>query len=350
MATDWTRSYGVGFEYWVLDKSTFREERELSRVEECEITRDLSDATVESASMTVGELLGEEEYVRCYLLATQDGRTERVCLGTFLAMTPEADMDGKGVERPLELHSPLRELQDDRPPIGYTVRAGTDVASALSSIFSRHHVKVGAIDADGATVPVDVTASDSDTWLSLGSAVLEAVGMEAVVDPTGTVVFVPEKDADALSESWTFSDDDLSILLPDARLSTDWHEVPNVVEAVVSQAGSHVTARAENASSMSPVSTASRGRTVLYRESNPDGVVSEEQAQAWAERTLAEKSTARRTLVYSHGYCPVKLGDCTRVVYSRHSLDVRGRVVRQVLRCSTDLEVEETIEFSQGVA
>ena len=201
MTIDWRKSYGVSFEYWVLDPDTMKETRRLNAVEECDITRDMSDDVVCSASMTVEELLEEETYIRVYLLATPiGGKTERIALGTFLSITPKVNMDGKAVQRPLDMYSPLKELADDNPPVGYTVRKGSSAASAVKRVFERYHVKVAPCNST-ATIQEDITANDSDTWLSFGKAILDAAELECLVDPYGTVCFVPKRDASAMSSA-----------------------------------------------------------------------------------------------------------------------------------------------------
>lgn len=346
---DWTSSYGVSFEFWEVDRDTFRDVRQLYGVEECEITRDSDDPTLGDATMTVDEIVDEETYIRVYLVAEQppaSGRRERVCLGTFLAQVSELSMDGKVVSRPLELNTPLKELDDDQPPDGYTVRKGSDAIKAATRVFSRYHVHLHPCTASIA-MPRDVTANDSDTWLTFGRAILEAVDMEPTLDPQGYVGFAPVKDAAALAPVWRYEDDALSIIEPDANVKMDWHNVPNVVEVVVSTSTSVVKATCTNSDPASPVSTARRGRVKRTRVSNPEGVATQEQANAYAARELKKLSCAEREVTYRHGYCPVRLGDCISFAYTAHGFETKAKVVRQVIRCRTDFEVEETARYTE---
>lgn len=346
MAINWTKGYQVTFEYWEVDPLSFTDKRKLTAVESSEITRDASDETLGDATMTIGEFIDEETYIRVYLVATQGREQERVALGTFLAQTPTVKMDGKQVERPLDLSTPLKELADDSPPSGYTVRAGENAIEAAMRVFKRHHVRVKPSTA-AVNVPRDITAADSDTWLSFGRALLEAVDMELTLDPYGEIGFAPIRDAGALAPSWTYADDEISILMPEAELTCDWHEVPNTVEVVVSDANGFAIGVAVNDDPDSPVSTVRRGRTVLERITNPEGVATEAQANSHARRKLRELSCSERKVTYTHGYCPVRLGDCIRIFYDVHDFECRAKVVRQVIRCSTDLEVEETATYTE---
>ena len=348
---DWAQSYGVSYEFWEVDADTFEDSRRLYGIEECEITRDSDDPTLGDATMTVEEYFPSESYIRVYLMVEQpagSGNVERICLATLLAQVAEHRMDGKVVQRPLELSTPLKELDDDNPPEGYTIKKGADAVAAATRIFSRFHVKVKKCGISKA-MPRDVTANDSDTWLTFGRAVLEAVNMEPTLDPSGYVGFAPISDASALSPIWYFVDDDISILNPELTLQQDWHEIPNTVEVKVSTSNSGVRAECVNSDPSSPVSTVVRGRTVRRRVDNPEGVATKEQAEAYAYRELKKLSCSENEVTYSHGYCPVALGHCVGIYYTEHSLDIKAKVVRQVIRCSTDLEVSETSRYTEAL-
>jgi hypothetical protein len=67
----------------------------------------------------------------------------------------------------------------------------------------------------------------------------------------------------------------------------------------------------------------------------------------YAKRALTELSTVECTISYSHGYCPVRLGDCVRLNYTRAGLlDVKAKVIRQIIDCKTSCQVQETAKFT----
>ena len=45
----------------------------------------------------------------------------------------------------------------------------------------------------------------------------------------------------------------------------------------------------------------------------------------------------------------MRLGDCVRVVRSREGIDVKGKVVRQSIRCETALAVQAEIAYTEEV-
>lgn len=346
MTIDWSSGYQVAYEYWEVDPSNLCNRRMLRTVNSCTIDRDASDETLGSAAMEIGEPVGNEIWVRVFAVITQRGSVHRECLGTFIAITPRVQMDGKSSTYSLDLYTPLRELADDGPPDGFPIRRGQNAVNAARLVFQRFHAHL--VDSGVSHALSKQVVSLNDSWLSFGRKVLEAANMEVALDAHGRIGFSPVRDAAALAPAWTFIDDERSLLFDDAELTCGWSEVPNVVKVKVSGAKSADTAiaTATNDSAFSPVSTISRGRIVSIIEENPEGVT-KANAKDYAARRLKELSCTERTLSFVHGYCPVRLGDCVRVIKSRNGLDVKGKVISQSISCVTDLRVETEIAFTE---
>jgi hypothetical protein len=69
--------------------------------------------------------------------------------------------------------------------------------------------------------------------------------------------------------------------------------------------------------------------------------------QEYAKQLLRELSTVEYTVSYSHGYCPVRLGDCIRLNYTRAGLiDVKAKVVSQSIKCEPGCPVSEKAVFT----
>ena len=72
-----------------------------------------------------------------------------------------------------------------------------------------------------------------------------------------------------------------------------------------------------------------------------------EQVKEYAEKLLKELSTLEYTVTYSHGYCPVRIGDCVRLNYSRAGLNnVKARVISQSIKCESGCQVTEKAVFT----
>ena len=111
----------------------------------------------------------------------------------------------------------------------------------------------------------------------------------------------------------------------------------------------HYYAIVKNDDPNRPTSTVNRGRVITHRVTDPDfsGDPSDIQIKEYANTLLKELSTVKCTLSYTHGYCPVRLGDCVRLNYKRAGLiDVKAKVTRQSIECATGCKVSETAVYS----
>ena len=62
------------------------------------------------------------------------------------------------------------------------------------------------------------------------------------------------------------------------------------------------------------------------------------------EETLSSLETK---ITYSHAYCPVRLGDCVRLNYSRFGLNnVKAKVINQKIKCEPGCPVTETAVYT----
>lgn len=345
MTIDWHRGYSVAYEWWEVNPSTYRDVRRIAGCTSGTITRDSSDATLGTSSVQAGEMLGGERWVRTYLVARQGGASERICLGTHIAIGQDEEIRGRDSSYPFDMYTPLKELADDGPPDGFCAKRGESAVEAAMGAMRRFHVRIRDCSSD-TPLPKQVTALN-DSWLTFGKKVLAAVGMEPTVDEYGVVGFAPVRDAAALAPVWTFADDQASIIGGDATLSCGWADTPNTLKVVLSDTDGTVTRTAVNDSPDSPVSTVSRGRVVSVTEENPEGIGNAKQAEDYARRRLKELSCAERRIVFRHGYCPVRLGDCVRIRKEANGIDIKAKVVRQSIACETDLMVEAEAVYTE---
>ena len=99
----------------------------------------------------------------------------------------------------------------------------------------------------------------------------------------------------------------------------------------------------------SPTSTVRRGREITHRDSNPSiiGDPTKNQIQEYADNLLKELSTVEYTVSYTHGYCPVRIGDCVRLNYERAGLKgVKAKVIAQSISCEPGCPVTERAVFT----
>lgn len=347
---DWTKSMKQTFEYYIVDPGTWKDMKRLENVKSSTIKRDSTVDTLGSATIDVTESPGEA-YVRIYLNAEdQNGNVERPCLGTFLVQTPSSSFNGLIKNISMDAYTPLLELTEDQPAIGYYTPKGQNIMDSVYRIF-RDKMRGPVVKPNcDKTVFADFIADPNDTWLSYGRDLAASAKYEPILDELGRTLFAPKQDMNALQPVWTFNDDNSSILYPDISMDHDLYGIPNVVEVIYSNGNDYYYARVVNDDPNSPTSTVKRGREIVRRVTDPSviGDPTKDQIQQYAEQLLRELSSIEYTISYKHGYCPVRVGDCVRLNYTRAGIvDVKAKVISQSIKCTSGCEVTETATFTK---
>ena len=349
MEIDWSESMEQSFEYYEVDPNTWKDIRKIENVKSCSIDRDESSDTLGSASISIVNTLGET-YIRAYLLIRQNGNNFRVTLGTFLVQTPSSNFDGKNRNVTMDCYTPLLELTENPPPLGYTLMKGENIMERAYEIC-RENCRAPVVETKLEKVlEANFVSNINDSWLVFLQDLLAQAKYKFYLDEEGKILFAPIQKLEQLKPVWTFNDDNSSILYPDINLEHDLYGIPNVVEVICSTGTEMYTARVVNDDPNSPTSTVNRGREILYRETSPNIQVipSVEQINEYAEALLEELSSVEYQVSYKHGYCPVRVGDCVRLNYERADLkDVKAKVISQSINCETSCSVDETAVFTR---
>ena len=345
---DWSSSMQQTFEYYIVDPNTWKDQKLIDNVVSCTINRDLESETLGSADISITESLGEC-YIRVYLITIQNGVKEKHPIGTYLIQTPSSQFDGKIRTVTMDAYTPLLELKEDKPPIGYYIPKKENVMN-IAYKLTREHARAPVSETVCETkLFYNFVADTSDTWLTFLSDLVTNAKYRFGLDEMGRILFSPDQDTASLQPVWTYTDDNSSILYPDLTMDHDLYGIPNVVEVIYSDGSNNYFSRVINDDPNSPISTINRGREILYRETNPDmiGDPTENRIQEYAEQLLRNLSTLEYTISYSHGYCPVRIGDCVRLNYSRAGLtNVKAKVISQSIECTSGCPVTEKAIFT----
>lgn len=345
---DWLSSMQQTFEYYVVDPKTWKDAKRLDNVISCTINRDLETETLGSASISMADSLGEC-YIRVYLITIQNGVREKHPLGTYLIQTPSSSFDGKIRNISMDAYTPLIELKEDRPELGYYIAKKENVMDYVYRLV-REHARAPVTKTESATkLFSNFVASTDDTWLSFLSDLASNAKYRFSLDELGRILFSPNQDTASLQPVWTYSDSNSSILHPNLSMDHDLYGVPNVVEVLYSDANEYYYAVAVNDDPNSPVSTINRGRRLPHRVTNPSviGDPTGDHVKEYAARLLREMSTIEYKVTYTHGYCPVRLGDCVRLEHGRAQLKgVKAKVISQSIKCEPGCPVTETAVFT----
>lgn len=345
---NWAASMQQTFEYYIVDPWTWKDTKLLDNVKSCTIKRDSDSETLGSATIDISESVGEC-YIRAYLVTIQNGIREKHPLGTFLVQTPSSSFDGKIRDVSMDSYTPLIELKEGMPPLGYSIPKDSNIMD-LSYLLTREHVRAPVVKASStSTLFNDFVADTNDTWLSFLTDLLANAKYAYDLDEMGRIIFSPKQDTASLQPVWTYNVDDESILYPELNMDHDLYGIPNVVEVIYSNGNGHYYSRVVNDDSNSPTSTVNRGREIIYRVTDPDliGDPTNSQIDKYAEQLLRELSSVEYTITYTHGYCPVRVGDCIRFNYSRAGLkDIKAKVISQSIKCELGCPVTEKAVFT----
>lgn len=268
----WSDSMQQTFEYYIVDPNTWMDVKPIRTVKSCEIKRDIDTDTLGSATFDIDETIGEC-YIRAYLVIVQNGIVERHALGTFLVQTPSMSFDGKTTSISLDAYTPLLELKEGMPPIGYYLSGETKDLNIMDMVYTltREHARAPVIKPTcDKVLYYNFVADTSDTWLSFLKDLMIDAKYTFVLDELGRILFAPKQDTAALHPIWTYTDDNSSILYPDLNLSHDLYDIPNVVEVVYSNGGDSFYAKVVNDDPNSPISTVKRGREITHRVTDPE--------------------------------------------------------------------------------
>lgn len=344
---DWRSSMKQTFEYYIVDPNTWRDNKLLTTVKSCTINRDSDAETLGSATIDVTESMGEC-YIRVYLVTIQNGLTERHPLGTYLVQTPSSSFNGKIRNITMDAYTPLLELKENPPPLGYSLLKDDNIMTRAYQLV-REHARAPVVKADCSTnLYYDFVADPNDTWISFVAALIANAKYEFDLDEMGRILFSPKQDTASLQPVWTYDDSNSSILYPDLTMDHDLYGIPNAVEVIYSNGRDTYRAKVVNDDPNSPISTVNRGREILHRVTNPDlvGDPTDKQIQEYADQLLRELSTVEYTVSYTHGYCPVRRGDCVRLNYSRAGLtNIKAKVISQSIKCGVGCQVTEKAVF-----
>lgn len=345
---DWTKSMKQTYEYYTVDPGTWKDSKKLKMVKSCSVNRDLSAETLGSVTLELSDMV-DECYIRAYLITEQNGIKEKFPLSTFLVQTSSYNHDGKKREVSIDAYTPLIELKENQPELGYSVLKGENILERAYQICRANMRAPVVKTTKDTTLYSDFVANNDDTWLSFNNDLLSNAEHRIDLDEMGRTLFAPAQKTASLQPVWTYDDSNSSILYSDITLEQDLYGIPNVVEVIYSDSKDVYHARVVNDDANSPVSTVNRGREILHRVTNPDlpGIPTKEHIQDYAVKLLKEVSTLEYTITYTHGYCPTRLGDCVRINHEKAGIkNVKARVISQNIKCEPGCPVTEKAIFT----
>ena len=348
---DWTSTMQQTYEFYIVDPISWKDTKLIRNVKSCTINRDSTAETLGSASLSMTEIIGEC-YVRIYLITIQNGVKEKHPLGTYLVQTPSSSYDGRINDITMDAYTPLLELKEKQPPLGFTLEKKTNEAIMTAAHrLAQEYSRAPVVPAKSTTkLTSNFTAGTDDTWLSFISDLAASDKYKLDLDEIGRILFSPIQRIEALQPVCTFDDSNSSILYPEINIEHDIYGIPNVVEVTCVSGNAVYYSKAVNDDENSPTSIVNRGREITRRVDNPNlaGVTNQSQVDEYAKQVLKDLSTIEYTVTYTHGYRPVRIGDCVQLNYVRAGLrNVKAKVISQSIKCEPGCPVTEKAVFTK---
>ena len=348
---DWSQSMSQRFEYYEVDPNTWKDKRLIEGIVSTNINKDDESSTLETADIEIIDTLGEC-YIRIYLIATQGKVTEKIPLGTYLVQTPSSNFDGKVKNVSMTAYSPLIELKENPVPLGYTLLKNENIMENAYQI-ARTNCRAPVVQTSSDKVLTEnFVANTEDTYIDYLSDLIAQAKYKFDLDELGQILFSPIQKFETLQPVYTFNDDNSSILLPEVSLKHDIYGIPNVVEVVCTVNNEIYTSVVKNEDPNSPTSIPNRGRIITHRVTDPDlhGLPTKQQVDEYAEQLLSSLSSVEYTINFSHGYYPLRLGDCVRLNYKKAELNnVKAKIISQSIKCGTGCTVSTTATFTKNL-
>lgn len=348
---NWSESMDQKFEYYEVDPNTWKDKKLLDNILSSTINRDEDSDSLGSASIDAVNAFGET-YVRIYLIVNQNGVKDKIVLGTFLVQTPSSNFDGNVKTISMDAYTSLIELKEKPMPLGFALLKNDNILNE-SYLLIRDNCRAPVIKTESDKIlENDFVANGDDNYLTYIRDLINLSKYKLDLEPNGSIIFSPKQTIKEMQPVFTYTDDNSSILYPSISLKHDIYGIPNVVEVIYSSGTDVYHCRVENNDPNSPTSIQNRGREIIYRSTSPGlpGYSTEEQIREYAENLLKDLSSVEYEVTYTHGYCPVRVGDCVRLNYKNADLvDIKAKVVSQSIKCDTSCAVSETAIFTKNL-
>lgn len=330
---DYTRGYTAQFYATEVDPVSWAD---IDRIEliSGSISRTNTDLR-QTAQVTVRDFDPDRErWIRIYMDARQSADVTHIPLFTGLASSPQDNIEGVIVTRPLECYSVLEPLKDIKLERGWYLPAGTNGADAIRRLMQATPAPLRIAESTDYLKDF-IIAENNESDLTMIDKILTAMGWTLLIEGDGTVVIGPK----AEEVTATFSAVATDIIEKMVTVKHDWFSCPNVFRA----SSGDLTAVARDDDPDSPLSTVRRGREIIQQE---DSVTlgSNEGIAQYTERRLQEEQKRIEEAQYNRRYWPaVNVGSLIKLNYSQ----IKGlyTVKEQNISLTYAAQTSETVEL-----
>jgi hypothetical protein len=316
----------ISFRYDLLDKADGFI-KALDCVESCSISYNVFADIKRTATFSIldgGDIDFLNDRIQPFVrLKMPDGSYQEWSMGIFLLSSPERQERNGKIYRNVAAYDGLQVLLDDKFDDRYYIAAGTSYVSAIITILTGAGIKKTNIQTSSKTL---TSAKEFDPGVSKLSAINDLLSslnyISLYVDENGFYTSNEYVSPSNRAIDMTYADDELSVIYNGLTDSLDLFSVPNKWVVYTSNAEeTSLRAVYTNTSADSPLSTVSRGRTIVdYREVSD--IADQTTLNNYVARLAAEASqvygyiTCETAIMPMHGH-----NNIVKIQYSSLEID-----------------------------
>lgn len=332
---DWTKGFSSRYYVSIVDKDTWRDVGRLE-ITGGSIKRSASDIR-HAADISVKNYQETgEPIIRVWLDARQEGDSSHTALFTGYATSPDREINGRLESRTLQCYSVLKAASDVLLPRGWYVPADMNAVEQIIKLLKVTNAPVEVVgDYSSLALKSAVVAEQNESHLTMVDLLLNIIGWRMTVDGMGKITISEY----SKNPSYVFDADEMDILEPVLRDSSDWFSCPNVFRAVANE----TSAEARDEDPDSPFSIQNRGREIWVEETSCS-LNEKETLSAYARRRLKELQQVGRTVNYDRRYVPdLTVSDLIRLNYPAQNIVGSFIVSSQTITLSYNAKTSEEV-------
>lgn len=335
---DWSKGFSARYYISVLDKTTWRDLRRIE-ITGGTVKREDSDLRESADIDCVNYSETNEQFIRVWLDAKQEGNSSHIPLFTGIATSPSKNINGRLVTNTLECYSVLKIAQDMLLQRGWYAPRGINGGELIKDLLSVIPVDI-SIAENSPGLDSAIIAEEGENRLSMTDKILSAMTTDGLVwrmklDGYGNISIGPYSREPVV----IFDSLNNDVLEPTLSLTYDWYECPNVYRAVLDDG--YAVARDDNPNS--PLSVQNRGREVWVEDSSAYLQENETLAE-YAERMLKEAQRASATISYDRRFEPnVYISDVVRLSYPAQQINGLFLVTSQSITLGYNAKTSEEV-------
>lgn len=243
-------------------------------------------------------------------------------LGVFVLSTPTKTTVGQYTKYEVEAYDQSIILREDCLTERYLMPKGTNYIDEIQELILSAGISKIIADISPIALPVDREFSIGESKLSIINKLLSEINFDKLcVNSEGAFLIQKYREPNALNLSYTYKDDELSVLYDESTAEQDFYNVPNVFIAVVSNVELEQDYRSVyvNSNPASKLSTISRKRKIVSEVYRPDVIASQADLDKYILKIAFEKSQVFETIKFSTALMPIHENNEILQIFNRNT-------------------------------